>query len=159
MQLPLQIGNLFPSDFPLPAGPIMPSIKPNLLRKIAEDQLGDCFHDLDAATRNELAISLVRQWITCDGNAVIVACDRHFWFRMKPMAAGQSQVVRDIEKGTFIDRMRRFRVMEEQIPHVLHDLNIRQCARCYSAIGQLLQLRVDPAKRKFHIEVIRDEDG
>jgi hypothetical protein len=137
----------------------MPSIKRNVLRKIAEDQLGDCFHDLDAATRIELAISVVRQWITCEGNAVIVACDRHFWFRIRKMEDGQSHVVRDIEKGAFIDRMRRSRVMEEEIPHLLHDLNIRQCVRCYSAVGQLLQLRVDPAKRKFHIEVVRDEDA
>jgi hypothetical protein len=136
----------------------MPSIKPNVLRKIAEDQLGECFNDLDSTTKNDLAISLVRQWITHEGNAVIVACEHHFWFRMKRMADGRSHVTRDIEAGTFIEQIRRSQVIEEEIPNVLHDLNVCQSVRCYSADGQALQLKVDPARRRFYIDVVEDDD-
>ena len=42
----------------------------NALRRIAEYELDQCFHDLNPLTRDELATSLVRQWIGNDGNAV-----------------------------------------------------------------------------------------
>ena len=47
----------------------------NALRQIAEHELDRCFHDLSPFTRDELATSLVRQWIGNDGNAVIVTRD------------------------------------------------------------------------------------
>ena len=67
----------------------------NALRKIAEHELDRCFHDLNPVTRDQLATSLVRQWIGNDGNAVIVTREFHFWFHIKKLDDGQTQVVRD----------------------------------------------------------------
>jgi ABC-type nitrate/sulfonate/bicarbonate transport system ATPase subunit len=50
----------------------------SVLRKIAEHELDQCFHELDAQTRDELATSLVRQWIEDADNAVLVTRQFHF---------------------------------------------------------------------------------
>src|SRR5580704_9532873 len=98
----------------------------NALRKIAEHELDRCFHGLSAAACDELATSLVRQWIGNDGNAVIVTPDFHVWFRIKKLDDGQTQVVRDVEPQTFVEHVRKSRVIEDQIPKLLHELNLRQ---------------------------------
>ena len=127
------------------------------LRKIAEHELKQCFHDLNPLTRDELATSLVRQWIGNDGNAVIVTPDFHIWFRMKKLDDGQTEVVRDCQPQTFADHMRKSRVIEEQIPRLLHELSVRQNTECLTDYGQKLRLRVDPAKPMFFVELVLDE--
>lgn len=130
----------------------------NALRKIAEHELDQCFHGLSAATRDELATSLVRQWIGSDGNAVIVTRDFHFWFRMKKRDDGQTEVVRDRHQQTFVDQVRKSRVIEEQIPRALHELSVRQSAEAMTDYGQKVRLRVDPAKPMFFVELVLDND-
>jgi hypothetical protein len=130
----------------------------NALRKIAEHELDQCFHGLSPLTRDELVTSLVRQWIGNDGNAVIVTRDFHFWFRMKKLDDGQTQVVRDREPQTFVDHMRKSRVIEEQIPDLLHELSVRQSAECVTDYGQKIRLRVDPGKPMFFVELVLDDD-
>jgi hypothetical protein len=136
----------------------MLSAKPNVLRIIAEHELDACFSDLSRTTRNELATSLVRQWITTNGSAVRITRDYHFWFRMTHLEAGQRQVVRTVQKGTFSEFLRRSRVIEEQILALLHELSLCQSARCYTDYGKLLQLRVDPAQERFYIELVPDQE-
>jgi len=51
------------------------------LRKIGEQVLEQCFTGLSPLTRDELATSLVRQWLGHDGNAVILTPEFTFWFR------------------------------------------------------------------------------
>ena len=136
----------------------MSSAKPNVLRMIAERELDACFHDLAPITRDELATSLVRQWISNDGAAVIVTRDYHFWFRLTRLEDGMTRVVRDIQAGTLSEHLRHSRVIEDEIPGLLHDLSVCQSARCYTDDGELLQLRVDPAKATFHIELVPDQE-
>jgi hypothetical protein len=130
----------------------------NALRNIAEHELDQCFDDLSTATRDELATSLVRQWIGSDGNAVIVTRDFHFWFRVKTFDDGQTQVVRDRRPQTFVDQIRESRVVEEQLPAVLHELNVRQSAEAMTDYGEKVRLRVDPAKPTFFVELVLDDD-
>jgi hypothetical protein len=136
----------------------MPSERANALRTIAEHELEACFGQLDPATKNDLATTLVRQWITNDGRAVIVTREHHFWFKMDSLEDGQTQVVRDVEAGTFVDHLRRSRVVEAEIPALLHELTLRQCVRCYTDYGQPLQLRVDPANKMFFVELVLDQE-
>lgn len=130
----------------------------NALRAIAEHELEQCFHDLNPQIRDELATSLVRQWIGNDGNAVIVTREFHFWFRMKKLEDGQTQIVRDREPQTFVDHMRKSRVIEEQIPSLLHELSVRQSVQCLTDYGEKLRLRVDPGKPTFYVELVTDDD-
>jgi hypothetical protein len=131
---------------------------PHALRKIAEHELDQCFHGLAPATRDELATSLVRQWIGNDGNAVIVTRQFHLWFRMTKIGGGKTQVVRDPQPQTFVDDMRKSRVVEEQIPGLLHELSVRQSAECVTDYGQKIRLRVEPGKNMFFVELVLDDD-
>jgi hypothetical protein len=130
----------------------------NALRQIAEHELDRCFHDLSPFTRDELATSLVRQWIGNDGNAVIVTRDFHFWFRMKKLEDGQTQVVRDRQPQKFVDQMRKSRVIEAEIPRILHELAVRQSVECWTDYGEKLRLRVDPANTQFFVQLVTDDD-
>ncbi len=134
----------------------------NALRKVAEYELDQCFHDLDPLIRDELATSIVRQWIGNDGNAVIVTREFHFWFRMTKLEDGQTQVVRDRDPQTFVDHLRKSRVIEAQIPGLLHELSVCQSVQCLTDYGQKLRLRVDPGskpgKPTFFVELVLDED-
>jgi hypothetical protein len=71
---------------------------------------------------------------------------------------GQTQVVRDCHPQTFVDQIRKSRVIEEQIPGVLHALNVRQSAEAMTDYGQKVRLRVDPAKPMFFVELVLDDD-
>ena len=100
----------------------MPLPKGDILRKIAEKELDASFRELDRVTRDEYATSLVRQWVTNGGVAVIPTADHDLWFRVTPLEDGKTQVVRKIEKGNFSEHLRRSRVIENQIPRLLHGL-------------------------------------
>lgn len=130
----------------------------NALRKIAEHELSCCFHGLSATACDELATSLVRQWIGNDGNAVIVTRDFQFWFRIKKLDNGQMHVVRDVQPQTFVDQIRKSRVIEDQIPSLLHELNLRQSADAATDYGEKVRLRVEPANSTFFVELVADND-
>ena len=136
----------------------MSSTKPNALRTIAEHELNACFGNLSPNTRDELATSLVRQWITSDGAAMVVTRDHHFRFNLSRLGDGNTQVVRKVEAGVFIEHLRRSRVIEDEIPRLLHELSVCQSTRCYTDYGEELQLRVDPAKAMFYIEFVPDAE-
>ena len=136
----------------------MSSSKPNVLRPITEHELDACFCDLSPKKRDDLATSLVRQWMNHSGVAVIVTRAHEFWFRMNRLEDGRTEVVRDVQQGTFVAHLRRSRVIEEEIPALLHELSLCQSTCCYNEDGEMLQLRVDPAQKKFYIELVPDSD-
>ena len=129
----------------------------NPLRVIAEHELDQCFPGLDAMTRHELATSLVRQWIGSAGSAVLFTREFHFRFCISNLDDGNYQVVRDRKPQTFVDHVRKSRVVEEQIPGLLHELNVRQSVECVTDYGQKVLLRVDPAKPMFFVELVLDD--
>src|SRR5262245_12058523 len=52
------------------------------LRRIAEGELSKQFLGLSAAVRDQLATSLVRQWLTNDGHAGVVTPTQQVWFQV-----------------------------------------------------------------------------
>ena len=66
----------------------MNPVKRPPFRKIAENQLEKCFGDLDPVVKNELATSLVRQWLANDGHAGFVTSTHQFWFEMNANGDG-----------------------------------------------------------------------
>lgn len=124
----------------------------NVLRKIAEHELDQCFHDLPPVIRDELATSLVRQWIGSAGNALIITAEFHYWFRIEKLEDGGTRVVRRREPQTFVDHMRRYRVIEAEVPSLLHALSVRQSVECVTDCGEKIRFSVDPAKPAFAIE-------
>ena len=67
-------------------------------------------------------------------------------------------MTRTVTPSTFCEQLRRSGVDEDDIPRLLHDLSIRQHAECSTIDGELLHLRVDPAKATFYIELVLDTD-
>lgn len=54
--------------------------------------------------------------------------------------------------------MRKSRVIEEEIPALLHELSVRQSAECLTDHGEKIRLRVDPGKPMFFFEIVADND-
>ena len=136
----------------------MSTAKGTVLRKVAENELNTCWPDLLPETKQDLTTSIVRQWITNDGMAVVVTRDHHVWFRLTQLEDGQMRVGKEILEGTFTDHMRHSRIIEEQIPRLLHELTLRQSVQCETDYGQTVRLRVDPSKKMFFIEMMPDND-
>src|SRR5262249_29243965 len=113
---------------------------------------------LSPAKKADLAISLVRQWATNAGEAVILTPERDFWFHLSRLEDGGTQVVRDVQQGTFVGYLRRSRVVEEEIPARLDALSLRQSVPWYNDDGELLQLRVNPGAKRYSIELVPDSE-
>lgn len=136
----------------------MSSEKTNPLRTIASDMVSQCFENISPELKEELSVSIVRQWLTNQRKALLMTMDHHFWLSLNRLEDGRHEVVRDVQHNLFIEHMRRSRVLEYDIPGLLHELNICQAARCHVDYGELLQLRVEPREKQFHIELVPDQD-
>jgi hypothetical protein len=125
----------------------MKPLKQFPLRKIAERQVDHQFGDLDASVRNDLATSLVRQWVRNDGYAGLVTPIRQYWFEM--VAKGEQLEVGCTEakgnRGRILSR--DWRVAEDEIPALLHQLNLCQSASWRTTDGRTIRLGIDPKER------------
>jgi hypothetical protein len=122
------------------------------LRKIAEDQLARHLGDIEGAVRDELATSLVRQWIANEGHAGIVTPTHQFWFRAVAKSDG-FQVGCSKEEGNWgLVLSRDWKVDEGDVPGLLHRLNLCQVAECVTVAGGTLRLRVEPKGRTVRCE-------
>jgi hypothetical protein len=118
------------------------------LREIAEETLAESFGDLDADLRDELATSLVRQWVSNDGHAGFVTPTYQFWFQVVPQSDGVEVRCRPVEKNWGRVLSRKWDVAEDEIPDLLHQLNLCQFVLCRNADGRTIGLRVEPKKRR-----------
>jgi hypothetical protein len=134
----------------------MSSARSNPLRKIAEDQIERLFGDFDPRLKQELATSLVRQWITNDGYAGLVKSSSHHWLRLIRTDGG-FEVGRDDQPPRFVNQLRQGNVSEDQIPDVLHQLNLTQCTTCQTQDGGTIRLRMVAKERTLVIERADDE--
>ncbi len=117
------------------------------LRKVAEKVLVKHLGDLDVAVRNELATSLVRQWLTNDGHAGLVFPTRKFWFDVAPKGDGV-----EVGFGTFEGNWGRalvedWHVNEEEVPGLLCRLNLCQSVLCRNADGRTIRLWIEAKER------------
>jgi len=135
----------------------MSSIKHTALRNVAEAELDSRLGDLDSRLKQELATSLVRQWLTNDGHAGLVTQSNHYWFRMIRTDGG-FEVGFDAQPPRFIDQLRGADVAEEQIPGLLHELSLCQSAQCQTQDGKSIRLRMIARERTLLIEPVADED-
>jgi hypothetical protein len=117
------------------------------LRRIAEGELAKQFLGLSAAVRDQLATSLVRQWLGNDGHAGIVTPTQQVWFRL--VAEGDYQEVRvsTAEGGWGRALARDWHVDENEVPGLLHRFNLCQSAQCRTIDGRAVELRVEPRER------------
>jgi hypothetical protein len=137
----------------------MSSTRQNALRNIAEAELDRRIGQLDPRMRQELATSLVRQWITSDGHAGLVTPLAHYWFRMIRTDAGGFEVGFDAQPPRFMDRLHDWKVPDGDIPELLHQLNLCQEVLCRSEAGRQLHLRMLAKERTLLVEPVAEEEA
>jgi hypothetical protein len=122
----------------------MKPVKQYPLRRIAENELSRHLGDLDTAVRDELATSLVRQWLGNDGHAGLVTPTHQCWFHL--VTNGDSLEVGYSEAQGHWGRTlsQDWQVDEEEIPGLFHELNLCQSASCRTADGRTLRLWIEP---------------
>jgi hypothetical protein len=121
-------------------------------REIAENTLAKYFGKLDADLRNELATSLVRQWVSNDGHAGFVTPTHQFWFQVIPMSDGVEVKCRPVKKHWGRVLSQKWDQSEDEIPGLLHQLNLCQIALFRIADGRTISMRVEPKKRRVRCE-------
>jgi hypothetical protein len=138
----------------------MSSIKHHALRKIAENELAKHLGDLDAAVRNELATSLVRQWITNEGFAGLVMPTRRYWFRMIAKEDGGLELGVSKSEGNW-DRVltEEWHIDKEEVAGLLHRLNLCQFVLCRTIDGRTVRLRIEPKERTLRCEEAKAEEA
>jgi hypothetical protein len=126
----------------------MKQLKQYPLRKIAESVLASHFGDLDPEVMQELATSLVRQWLTNDGHAGFVTSSHQHWFRAVPREDDGVEVGSSSPDGDWARVLSHdWQVDEDDVPELLHSLNLCQSALCRTADGRTIQVRVEPKER------------
>jgi hypothetical protein len=136
----------------------MSSLKQTPLRKLAEVVLDQHFGELEPQLKQDLAISLVRQWTTNDGHAGLVTLSHHHWFRMVRTQGGGFEVGYQASPPQFMEDLRRWNVSEEEIPDLLHNLNCQQSVLCNTAEGERIKLRLVAQERTLLIEPVEAEE-
>jgi hypothetical protein len=136
----------------------MKPVKHYPLRKLAETELAMCFSGLDDALLNDLATSLVRQWLTNDGHAGLVTSTHQCWFRLVTTGDSLEVVVSQAEGGLGRILSRDWHVDDEEIPGLLHRLNLCQSVLYRTAVGPTIRLWVEPKVRAVRCEEQAGED-
>jgi hypothetical protein len=128
------------------------------LRRIAEDQLDVRLGELDPQVRQELATSLVRQWLGNDGHAGIITPSNNYWFRLERRADGVIEVGFEANPGSFAALLRNWGVAEEDMANLLYQLSLRQAVRYRTEAGLTLEVRLEPALLKLHVNEVKADD-
>jgi hypothetical protein len=133
-------------------------LKGTSLRRIAEAAVDKLFHDLVPAVREDLVTAVVRQWTTCDGHAGIFSVSGDVWLDLDFSEEGLCGVRPDKFPGRAAAILATKNVAAEQVPQILHFLNVRQTADCDSSDGRCLRLRMDPVERQLIVQEVPRQD-
>jgi hypothetical protein len=117
------------------------------LRKIAQDE------EFPEGEREEYVTSLVRQWSTYDGNAMLLFDDQIMSLVLSRTPLGQLCVVPQPGIPGWIKIVREaWKINPEEFPEILEQLNLRQSAEATNADGIPLRLWVNPKERRAGVE-------
>lgn len=128
------------------------------LRKIAESELARHFGPLELDVRSALATSLVRQWLTHDGHAGFVTPTHEFWFEMVVKGASAEVGVTAVQMNWGKTLAEDWNVPDEEIPDLLHRLNLCQTAVAFSSDGRTLRMRLEPKGRLIECREQQEEE-
>jgi hypothetical protein len=128
------------------------------LRIIAERVLTQRFGDLGAALLADLATSLVRQWLTYNGHAGIITQVQQFWFSVCPN--GESLDVGFGDGRGMLGHVleRQWLVPADDVPELMHRLNICQSAVCRTTRGTSVRVSIIPQERTVRFEDVAEDE-
>ncbi len=119
----------------------------DLIRRIAQEE------EIPEGEREDLATSLVRQWITCDGSATVFVGEQQVYLALGRTPLGRPCVVPGPALPGWLGRLREdWKVSPDDLPEVIDQLNRGQSAEVVNSDGVPLRLWVDPRERSRGVE-------
>ncbi len=131
----------------------MKSPQAAIVRKIATNAVQKVFGELlPEQEEAELVTSVVRQWLTHEGHAVLRKETNAFYLTLRQQGAGYEMTL-DQVPGDVLDRfLVDWQIDREHVPEILHRLNVGQSAEVTNRKGRLLRFSVNPKERTTSIE-------
>ena len=131
--------------------------KPNsrTLRQLAENVARQLIEQGDEwrQDRGELATSLVRQWITYDGNATLFQGERQFHFALGHTPLGKASLSTVLVPDDWLKQVAEgWKIDAEDLPDVIDQLNRGQSAEVTNTEGLPLRLWVNPKEKGRGVE-------
>lgn len=135
----------------------MPKQKSNsrVLRELAEEFIGQiCEEDgIFESEREDLVTSLVRQWVTYEGNATLFIEGQQFQLLLGSTPLGKLRVTHSpVQTDWSISLERDWNIAPEELPDIYAQLNRGQSVELTNRDGMALRLWVDPQKKKSGVE-------
>lgn len=119
----------------------------NLLREMAGED------EIPQTEQDELVTSLVRQWLTYDGNAALFFGEQQIYFSLGMTPLGKPCVVPEPELPGWLQRLSDdWKIGSEALPGVIEQLNRGQSAEVDNSDGIPLRLWINPKERRRGIE-------
>jgi hypothetical protein len=131
------------------------------LRQLAEGLLQhmDPEGELPEDEREALVTSLVRQWITYDGNATVFVGERQTYLVLGQTPLGKPCIVPEPALAGWVKQLSRdWEISPDDLPEVLDQLNRGQSAEVINSSGIPLRLWVNPRERSRGVEPLVKEN-
>jgi hypothetical protein len=131
------------------------------LRQLAEELLGRIAEaeEIPEGEWEDLATSLVRQWVSYDGNATLFLGGLQVYLVLGQTPLGKPCVVPlDAPEGWPEQLSREWKVRPDDLPEVLDQLNRGQSAEVVNADGVPLRLWVNPREKSRGVEPLARGD-
>jgi hypothetical protein len=128
---------------------------PAVLRELAMGFLADLAEretHVPPSDQADLATSLVRQWVTCGGNAVVIVDDRIMYLSVGQTPLGKPRVHAEVKPMHWDRILADWKIALDDVPDLIGRLNLAQSAEVTNADGLLLRLWVNPAERSRGVE-------
>jgi hypothetical protein len=123
-----------------------------LIQKLADDE------PIPETEGEDFVTSLVRQWITYDGNATFFVGDQQVYLLLSATPLGQPCIVPEPVLPGWLNRLQEdWKIDSEQFPEILHQLNLGQSAEVINTEGIPLRLWVNPKERSKGVEPLVDK--
>jgi hypothetical protein len=129
------------------------------LRHLAEELLEEIAEaeGISEAEWEDLATSLVRQWVSYDGNATLFLGGRQVYLVLGQTPLGKPCVVPlAAPEGWLKQLSREWKVRPDDLPEVLDQLNRGQSAEVVNAEGVPLRLWVNPREKSRGVEPLTE---
>jgi len=131
---------------------ILRQLAEELVEKTAEQQF------LSQEQRDELTTSLVRQWITYDGNATLFVAEHQFYLVLSKTPLGKPFINPEPALAGWMRQLTQdWRIAADDLPAVIDQLNRGQSAEVINSDGTPLRLWVNPKERGRGVEPLVEE--
>jgi hypothetical protein len=127
-------------------------IAEDILEKLAEEQ------EITDALRGDFTTSLVRQWITYEGNATLFIGEKQLYFVLGNAGPEQYRLVGQSVTHDWKDKViEKWKVSRDDLPKVIEQLNRGQSAEVTNTEGVPLRLWVNPKERNRGVESLTQQ--